>query len=114
MVGVSNVTYKYGLICAGYIQLPRIRGACKDRAQPLPKRHFSQLAASERELSAYGEDDGVRRTNRYPRLVSLLPTWITAGLARRIGVEFLIPKFAARELADRDRFQTRKMRKRQG
>jgi len=31
----------------------RIRGARKDRAQPLPKRHFSKLAAAERELSAY-------------------------------------------------------------
>jgi hypothetical protein len=59
------------------------------------------------------EDDCVRRANRYPRLVSLLRTRITAGLARRIGVEFVIPNFAARELADRDRFQTRKMRKRQ-
>jgi hypothetical protein len=85
----------------------------KDRAQPLPKRHFSKLAASGPELSAYPEDDCVRRTNRYPHLVSLLRTHITAGLARRIGVEFVIPNFAARELADRDRFQTRKMRKRQ-
>jgi hypothetical protein len=68
------------------------------------------LVASEREL--YWEDD-CAQDQSIPALSLPLRTRITAELARRIGVEFVIPNFAARELADRDRFQTMKMRKRQ-
>jgi hypothetical protein len=69
------------------------------RAQPSPKRRLIKLAPSEREHSADLGGTIAFRDQSVPALRLSHRTRITAGLARRLGVKFVVPNFAARDLS---------------
>ena len=65
---------------------------------------FSKLAASELEHSEYWAERLRAEGQPLPVFRPSHRTRIMAGLARRFGVDFVIPNITARELADRDRY----------
>jgi VIT1/CCC1 family predicted Fe2+/Mn2+ transporter len=73
---------------------------------PRLARVFSKLAASEREHSAYWEARLRDQGHTLPKFRPSMRTRIVIQLARQLGVAFVVPSIATRELADRDRYLT--------
>jgi VIT1/CCC1 family predicted Fe2+/Mn2+ transporter len=73
---------------------------------PRLARVFSKLADSEREHSAYWEARLREQGHALPEFRPSMRTRMVIQLARQLGVAFVVPSIATRELADRDRYST--------